>query len=306
MSLPAHAQSKTANGAAARIASFVDGFSLEATRPGASDVEELRHAAAPGTFVYLSALPRRPLDDVLSYARALRAAGFEPVPHLAARHVTSGAELSDLVARLVTECGVRRLLVIAGDQPLATGPFTNALDVIESGVLQRHGIVAIGISGYPEGHPRIGDDALDRALATKITSAEESGLKVHIVTQFGFDAQAILHWLERLRDLGFDQPVRIGMAGPTDLATLLRFARRCGVRAAATGAARQAGLLKHLFGISAPDDIVRTLASADDLGDVKAHFFSFGGLGASARWAAAVAQGRIALDRAEGFSVSPP
>ena len=42
---------------------------------------------------------------------------------------------------------------------------------------------------------------------------------------------AIVAWISRLRDFGLEQPVRIGLAGPTNLATLLRYARRCGVRA---------------------------------------------------------------------------
>jgi methylenetetrahydrofolate reductase (NADPH) len=97
------------------------------------------------------------------------------------------------------------------------------------------------------------------------------------------------------------------MAGPTNLATLLRYARRCGVAASAQGLTRQAGLLKHLVGTSAPDGIIRPLAGAGEkLGKVAAHFFSFGGLGATARWAAAAAAGRIVLDRGEGFGVEPP
>ena len=99
--------------------------------------------------------------------------------------------------------------------------------------------------------------------------------------------------------------MRIGLAGPTSLTTLLRYARRCGVRASALGLARNAGLMKRLLGVAAPDTIVRALAEANvdgRLGDVAPHLFSFGGVGATARWAAAAAAGRITLDR-EGFSV---
>ena len=34
----------------------------------------------------------------------------------------------------------------------------------------------------------------------KIAAAEATGIKVHIVTQFCFDATAILQWIRRLRD----------------------------------------------------------------------------------------------------------
>ncbi len=291
--------------AIAAIAKFMRGFSLEATRPTTADIEELRRAAPAGTQVYLSALPSRALAETVTNAVAIRAAGFVPVPHIAARNIKSREELTDFVARLSEGAAVRRVLVIAGDRERPAGPFTDALDVIESGILQQHGITEVGVSGYPEGHPRIASAALDLALTAKVEAAEQSGLKVHIVTQFGFDAGAILRWIEHLRDLGFEQSVSIGMAGPTDLATLLRFAARCGVRASAGSAARQAGLLKKLFAVSTPDAIVRTLARSG-LGGVTPHFYSFGGLGAAARWTSATADGRITLENGAGFSVTPP
>jgi len=42
-----------------------------------------------------------------------------------------------------------------------------------------------------------------------------------------------------------------------------------------------------------------------DLGDVAPHFFSFGGLARTSRWAQAVAERRITLE-GEGFRVEPP
>jgi methylenetetrahydrofolate reductase (NADPH) len=201
---------------------------------------------------------------------------------------------------------VRQLLVIAGDRDPPAGALRGALDVIDSGLLQRHGIREVGIAGYPEGHPRIPGHELDRALADKIAAAEATGLKLHIVTQFGFDADAIVGWIRRLRDFGHDVPVRIGLAGPTSLPTLMRYAGRCGVAASLQGLARHAGMMRHLFAMSAPDTIVRALAAERDrLGDVRAHFFSFGGLMRTARWASAVEHGHIALEAGQGFRVEP-
>jgi methylenetetrahydrofolate reductase (NADPH) len=191
----------------------------------------------------------------------------------------------------------------------ATGEFRSAMEVIDGGALQRRGICEIGVAGYPDGHPRLLQQDLDRALADKIRAAESTGLAVHIVTQFCFDAQAILQWIARLRDFGLEHPVRIGLAGPTNLATLLRYAKRCGVRASAHSLARQAGLVRQLFAMSAPDALVRALAQARaerHLGEIAPHFFSFGGLARTARWAEAVAQRHIAFEAGEGFRVEPP
>jgi methylenetetrahydrofolate reductase (NADPH) len=290
-----------------RVVAFMQGFSLEAIRPAAAEIEALAGVLPQGAHVYLSSVPARPQIELIEPARRLRAAGFEPVPHVAARHAPTADALDDLLARL-REAGVRRILIIAGDRDHAAGPFGNAIELIESGLLQRHGIGEIGVAGYPDGHPRISADALDRALAAKVEAAGETGLDLHIVTQFCFDAEPILRWLARLRDIGIEHPVRIGLAGPTTLATLLRYARRCGVAASAQGLTRQAGLLKHLVGSTAPDGIIRALAEAPHarIGDVAVHFYSFGGMGATARWAKATADGHITLDRAEGFSAQQP
>jgi methylenetetrahydrofolate reductase (NADPH) len=287
------------------VTAFMRGVSLEATRPTADDVAALAAVAPAGTHVYLSAVLTRPQEDVVAQAVRVRAAGLEPVPHLAVRNFRSADALRSFLDRLTGEAGVRRLLVIAGDRAEPAGPFHGALEAIDSGLITRGSIAEIGISGYPDGHPRIADHELDRLLAAKLEAASATGVKVHIVTQFCLDAAPILAWLARLRDLGIDLPVRVGLAGPTNLATLLRYARRCGVRASAQGLARNAGLMKGLLGASAPDRIVRALAAANAggrLGEVTPHLFSFGGIGATARWAAAAAAGRIRLDR-DGFGV---
>jgi methylenetetrahydrofolate reductase (NADPH) len=293
----------------AAIADFVRGFSLEATRPSADDIADLADTAPKGTPVYVSAVSTHPVRESIETAIELRKAGFEPVPHLAVRNFATADELDAFLARMSGEAGVQRALVIAGDRDQPAGDFRSSVEVIDGGALQRHGIVEIGIAGYPDGHPRIPQLDVDRALADKLRAAETTGVAVHIVTQFCFDGAAIVKWLLRLRDFGIEHPVRVGLAGPTNLSTLLRYAKRCGVRASAQGLARQAGLVRQLFAMSAPDALVRALAQAraeHHVGEIAPHFFSFGGLARTARWAEAVAQGRIALEGGEGFRVEPP
>jgi len=286
-----------------RIAAFMAGFSIEATRPSDADIAAMA-LLRRGTRVYLSAPPNRPVDESVAAAIRLRAAGFEPVPHLAVRNFGSVAAFDDVLARLTAEAGVDSVLVIAGDRG-ECGPFRRAIDAIDSGLLRRRGIRTVGIAGYPQGHPRIGDEELDRALAEKIAAAEAIGLIVEIVTQFCFDAQAVLDFIARLRAFGFDHRLRIGLVGPTSLAALLRYASRCGVRASAQALARRAGLMRQMFALTTPDDLVRTLAEAAPAGIVP-HFFSFGGIAATNRWARAVADGGIALDASGGFRVEAP
>jgi methylenetetrahydrofolate reductase (NADPH) len=285
-----------------RIAAFMANFSIEATRPTDTDIAAL--AALPrGTRVYLSAVPGRPAAETIAAAVRLRAAGFEPLPHLAVRNFLSVDALDDFLARLNAEADVRRVLVVAGDRA-ACGPFRRASDAIDSGILRRRGMRAIGIAGYPEGHPRISEAELGRALAAKIAAAEAIGLSVEIVTQFSFAAHAILAYVARLRAFGFEQPVRIGLAGPTSLPALVRYARRCGVHASAPALAQRCGLVRRMFAMTTPDDLVRTLANAAPA-NASVHLFSFGGLPASARWARAVTEGNIELEGPGGFRVAP-
>lgn len=291
-----------------RIQDFLADFSIETTRPKPEDVDALAQNVAPGTRIYVSALPGRPLDETADHAAMVRAAGLEPVPHVSVRNLQSRDAISHLLGRLRDEAQVKHLLVIGGDRDDSAGPFETSLELIESGLLQKYGIAHVGLAGHPEGHPRVSTDVLDRALRAKVDAAEQGGLAADIVTQFSFDGPLIVAWIRKLRDYGIENPVRVGFAGPTSLTTLLKYAQRCGVKASATGLARNAGLMKHLFGTSAPDNLVCELSGAwarGALGDATAHFFSFGGIGATARWAAHAAQGRITLDGETGFSVEP-
>ena len=286
-----------------RIAGFMQNFSVEATRPSDADIAALS-VLPRGACVYISAVPHRPAEESVTAAIRLRAAGLEPVPHVAVRNFGSADALDDCLTRLNGEAEVRRVLVIAGDRA-DHGPFRCAADAIDSGLFRRRGIRALGIAGYPEGHPKIGNDALFKALAEKITAAEATGLAVEIVTQFCFDARAILDYVARLRAFGFEQPLRVGLVGPTSLSALLRYAARCGVRASAQALAHRSGMLRQMFALTVPDDLIRAMAEAAPA-RVSVHFFSFGGLPATARWAQAVADGRIALDGTGGFTVASP
>ncbi len=250
-------------GSTETISTVLGGFSLEATFPKPAEIEALKRSAPAGTRVYLSCLPNRSPEKLVEYAANVRQAGFEPVPHITARAYESHAVVDHLLGRLTKEAGVRSALVIAGDRDDVAGPFTSALDLIESGVLEAHGIREIDISAYPDGHPKIDDSVLRRALADKLAATAKRDLKVNVTTQFCFDPDHILAWLRGLRAEGISLPVRIGVAGPTSIPTLMKFALRCGVRASLRGAFNPKAM--QLFGGGAtPDKIIRARAAAPD------------------------------------------
>jgi methylenetetrahydrofolate reductase (NADPH) len=278
----------------APIAALMRGLSLEVTAPRDDELEALRSLLPPDSRVYLSAVPGQSPERLVEAASAVRAAGFRPVPHIAVRRYASAPALADTLARLAGEAGTREVLVIGGDQPAAAGPFTDALDVIDSDLLQASGITKIGIAAYPDGHPRIPAPTLDEALTAKLAATQRGGLTPQIVTQFCFDPARIITFLQQLRAAGIDTPVRIGMAGPASVTTLLRYAGRCGVAVSARGLARNPGLIRGLLGEATPGAILAAVAASNDsgaLGRIAPHLFSFGGAVATARWAQAIAAG---------------
>jgi methylenetetrahydrofolate reductase (NADPH) len=270
-------------------------FSLETTRPGAAEITALAEILPRGAPLYLTAVPTQDAGELIKAAAAARKAGLEPVAHIAARRLASAEALRELLASLRGEADMRRLLLIGGDID-APGTFSDALSLIQRGGLRAAGIEEIGIGAYPEGHPRIPAGRLEAALDEKIAAATAQGLRVHIVSQFSFSPECILDWLRQLRACGISKPVKIGMAGPTSVPALLRYARRCGVAASLRGLA--SGVASGLVGHVGPDRIIETLTAANDLGDVALHYFSFGGTLETARYACEAAAGRHGAGRA--------
>ena len=270
-----------------RSNALLRGHSIEITAKDGERIARLAGRIPPGTPVAVTFLPGEDAAARTLAARRLREAGFIPVPHLAARRLRSPAALDDFLAALTGEAAVDRVFVVAGDLAAAAGPYDDALAIIRSGLLARHGIAHVGIAGYPEGHPDIGRDALDRALRDKLRELRDAGHTAWIVTQFGFDADPVLAWLEALHSNGIDIPVRVGVAGPASAKSLLRFAARCGVGVSAKVLAKYGLSLTRLIGNAGPGPLVSELAGRLDParhGEVGLHFYPFGGLEKTADW----------------------
>jgi methylenetetrahydrofolate reductase (NADPH) len=270
--------------------------SLEAVMPSAAEVHEAASVLPTGTSIYLTDLPNRSDDKLVQVATGIFMRGLKPVPHIAARNISSEKKLGELLTKLSSRAGVKKIMLIGGDRTRSAGPFEQAIDVIDSGVLQGNGITEIGIAAYSEGHPAIVEDVLRASLRDKLEAAERAGSKAHIVTQFSFDAWPVITWLRALRASGIGNQVRIGMAGPASVASLLKFAQRCGVRASAKGLTQHAASIGKLMRGVTPAEIVNELAEAaatEKLGDIATHIYSFGGLAQASRWVRDAKSGKI-------------
>jgi methylenetetrahydrofolate reductase (NADPH) len=236
----------------------------------------------------------------------VQAAGFDPVPHIPVRLLADAHTLEALLAGLVANAGVQEVLLISGDYPQALGPYSTVADVLRTGVLQAQGIRRVSIAGHPEGHPKVELGEIRRAEREKFALASQAGLAPRLVTQFFFDAAPFVAWTSELRAQGVSAPMVAGLAGPAKLATLVRFAMRCGVGPSIRAlSARGASILK-IMDSHGPDDVVLELAQAKlaDQGVVaELHFFCFGGFLRTCEWLHAVAAGRFELNATGGFDV---
>ncbi|MGN6463396.1 MAG: methylenetetrahydrofolate reductase [Pseudolabrys sp.] len=268
----------------------MNAYTLEATRPSADELARLAALVPPGQPLYLSHVPSQTLGEMSDLAIAVRRAGLEPVLHLGARRIVSADGLAECLRRACGEADMRRVLVIGGDIPQPVGPYADALALIRNVDWRAVGIEEIGVAGHPQGHPVVPAETLVRALRDKLAAARDAGLRTHIVTQFAFSAEPIIAFVRSLREEGATVPVHIGLAGPTKLTALLRYAARCGVAASAQGLMSGAALALARAGRIGPDAILDALRpAAPALGIVAPHYFSFGGLIETARYASVVA-----------------
>jgi methylenetetrahydrofolate reductase (NADPH) len=248
---------------------------------------ELKERFPAGLDVTITFLPGDNFRNNVATAAALRRAGFNPVPHVAAREIASTEALDDFLARLRSEADVRRVLLIAGDVAGAKGPFKSSHDVATTGLLQAHGIAHVSVAGHPEGHPYLDEAATFLGLCAWRDFARETNIRVDIVTQFCFESAPILSFLAALDAHAIKLPVTIGLAGPATPATLTKFALRCGIGNSMRALRGQIGRYGRLLVDSGPDDIMSGLAAAPALATSAIggfHIFPFGGLRKSANW----------------------
>lgn len=263
------------------------GYSLEMTAKDRDSLTEAHPTIPSGTQISVTFLPGEEVDARVAAAATVRQLGFEPMLHVSARRLGSQQELQHFLGRLSSEAGIDRAFIVAGDPNESLGPYEDALAVIKSGLLARYGVRTVGISGYPEGHPDISDAKLWIALLEKRKILVELGHDFEIITQFGFDSEPFLAWIKRVRDAGIAERIKVGVPGPASVKTLLRFAARCGVGASARVMAKYGVSITKLLNTAGPDRLLDEFRAGLDPavhGDVRFHFYPFGGFERTADW----------------------
>lgn len=268
---------------------LIDGFSLEMTGKDVPGLQEARHAIPAGTKINVTFLGNEDLEMRVSASKAVREMGFVPVPHISARRLKSQEQLEEFLGRLQDVGATDSVFVVGGDPTTPEGPYDSSNDVIRTGILPSFGVREVSIAGYPEGHPDIKQELLVDALDKKSEALKEQGMDAVILTQFAFDTDPVMHWISQVREKGIDSQIRIGTPGPAGIKRLIGFARRFGVGANAMIVKKYGFSLTNLMGTAGPDkfvnDLSALLADAPAAGDVRLHFYTFGGLLATSEWA---------------------
>jgi methylenetetrahydrofolate reductase (NADPH) len=293
---------------AVAIAALARDASVEMTWHNAPDVEACLTFLRAGTRIYVSFIPGQSWRETISACAAVRAAGLEPVPHIPAREIADAAALEDIAAQLVSKAKVRRMLLIAGDRATSIGPYAQSLDVMRSGVLERHGIREVSVAAHPEGHPRVAVAGLRRAEREKIEWASRAGIDLTFLTQFFFETEPFLAWARELRALGAHAKIVAGLAGPARLSTLFKYALRCGAGASIRALGARPASFAGLVAERGPERMVRAIARAnlEGAGPFGIHLYSFGGLERTCAWMDATAHCPLTLDDDGGFAVEEP
>jgi methylenetetrahydrofolate reductase (NADPH) len=208
-------------GGLARVAPLLERPRYEVF-PAKSTEEAVLEWVPTDLTVTVTASPAKGLDPTLELTERLTARGYRVVPHVSARLVRDDAHLADIVARL-TASGVDDVFVPAGDADPPAGRFDSALALLDRLAEMGRPFSRVGVTGYPESHPRIDDDITIQAMWDKRHHA------AYLVSNLCFDPATLRHWIRRVRARGVTMPMFIGIAGPVDRARLLRMATKAGV-----------------------------------------------------------------------------
>jgi methylenetetrahydrofolate reductase (NADPH) len=237
--------------------------------------DQLEHLP-DGAQVAVTASPQLGIGATVEWSERAVERGYDPIPHLAARYITDGDHLDELAGRLA-DAGVTDVFVPGGDREEPRGEFASAHDLLVAleNLGYRDAFEEVGITGYPEGHHFLDDETLAEAMKRKAPHA------TYIVTQLCYDPEAVVSWIDTVRDRGVDLPVEVGIPGVMSYKRLLNISQRVGVGDSVRFLRKTSGVIGFVRqlvgsrGTYAPDDLVEGLAPHRDRGIRGVHIYTF-------------------------------
>jgi len=211
---------------------LLKGFSIEVMPKTASKITNFNSILPKGTNVYIAHLEGTLISEMIETSRTLKQSGFNPIPHFPARIIPNKSTLEDWTNKY-SSIGVNKALLLAGSPKKQLGDYSNSMELLSTGLFDKHRFSEIFCAGHPEGNKDIDPDGseenLMEALKWKQDFSKSTKIKISITTQFCFDVKPIIEWEKRLSLAKIDLPINIGIAGPAKLQTMIKYAILCGV-----------------------------------------------------------------------------
>jgi methylenetetrahydrofolate reductase (NADPH) len=183
--------------------------------------EEITHLPA-GATIAITTSPQLGIDATVERTEEAREQGFEVSPHVAARYVEDRDHLDEIATRL-KDAGVEDIFVPGGDREEPAGEFESAHELLVALDDLGYEFDEVGITGYPEGHDFLDDETLAAAMDRKVPHA------TYIVTQLCYDPEAVVEWIESIRERGVELPVEVGIPGVMKYQRLMKISQKVGV-----------------------------------------------------------------------------
>jgi len=262
---------------------FLDDFSVEVTPKVFKKNIHLIQKLPNKTHIYIAHINGFDMNEMISSAKDIANLGFIPVPHIAARQIKNKQSLEDLLKAYKNESGVSEVLLIAGSTKKVYGDFDSSIDLIQTGLFDSS-FKSIYFAAHPEGNKDIDASriSLKDSLGLKSNFSDITDAKVILTTQFCFDEQKILDWENLLNKDGINLPIHIGVAGPTNLTSLIKHSIDCGVGPSIKILEDNILGFGKLITNYSPSIFLNTLASKISLNRntniQKVHFYPFGGI----------------------------
>ena len=230
----------------------------------------------------ITASPTKGIWPTIELAERLTGHGYETSPHLSARLIRDRSELAEILQRL-REAGVNNAFVVAGDVPEPAGEFEGAGALLGTMAEIGHPFENVGITGYPESHPIISDEATIQAMYDKAPYAD------YIISQICFDPKTISDWARWVKRRGVDLPIRVGMPGVVNRQKLMRISATIGLGESARFLMKQRNWLLKMFmpGGYSPNRLVLGLKEslADPEGNIEGfHIYTFNDVEKTEAW----------------------
>ena len=266
-------------------------FSIEVMPRTAKKVDDFRRILPKKTTVYVAHLEDTPVEEMFFTCKRLISEGMAPMPHIPARIIRNTGELEDWVKEY-SSLGVNQSLLLAGNGKNPKGELFNSIQMLETGIFEKHAFRKIQIAGHPEGNKDIDPDGstknVDAALQWKQNYKNKTDTEMAIATQFAFEAGPIIEWANSINNAGIDIPIHIGIAGPAKLQTLIKFAIACGVGPSLKVLQKRATDVSKLLLPYEPTEVLSQLAdhkaNNPDFNIQSVHFFPLGGIKTNAKW----------------------